>query len=176
MSRRLSTLLFSLWLAIPGLARGGDLTPEQVARIRRDQKAAVDKVNAAHGNKKSSEMSTSERRQVIQEQQEAVRKVMEQNGVSDKDYSRQVARMGPKQNAEVEAAAKNLEEKDKAAAAAKTEAGGAQEPGEIQVQKGFGDEKPLTVEEQEGAPPTVETGLPEGEEGAPAEGSAPDSK
>jgi hypothetical protein len=168
MSRRLSVLLLSTWLAVPGLALAGDLTPEQIARMRSDEKAALDRVNAAHGNKKSSEMSSAERRQVIQEQQKAVQEVRDQHGVSEKDYARQTARMGPKQNAAVEAAAKELEAK-KAAEAAKSQPGGAQEPGEIQVQQGFDDENPVTMEEQEGAAPTVEVGIPPGEE-VPSEG------
>ncbi len=158
MSRRLSVLLLSTWLAAPGLALAGDLTPEQIARIRSDEKTALERVNAAHGNRKPSEMDSAERRQVIQEQQQAIQEVRDQHGVSEKDYARQTARMGPKQNAAVEAAAKELEEK-KAAEAAKS-----QEPGEIQVQQGFDDENPVTLEEQEGAQPSVEVGIPQEEE------------
>ncbi|KFA94662.1 hypothetical protein [Archangium violaceum] len=160
MSRRLSVLLLSTWLMTPNLALAGDLTPEQMARIRRAEKAAVDKVNAAHGNKKSSEMSNSERREMIREQQEAVQKVMDEHGVSPKDYARQSARMGPKQNEQVAAAEKALEEK--AAASASSPQG--KEPGEIQLQEGFNEDNPVMMEEQEGAPPVVEHGLPAGEE------------
>jgi hypothetical protein len=163
MSRRLSILLFSSWLAVPGLAFGEGLTPEQIARIRRDEKAAEAKVQAAHGNKKSSELSAAERRQMIQEQQQAIQEVMDKHGVSRKDYARQTARMGPKQNAEVEAAERTLEAKDRAAQ------GQAQGAEEIQIQHGFSDENPVMLEEQEGALPTVEEGLPAGEE-VPAEG------
>ncbi|HYO72433.1 MAG TPA: hypothetical protein VEU33_40820 [Archangium sp.] len=163
MSRRLPVLLLSTWLMTPTLASAEDLTPEQLARIRRAEKAAVDKVNAAHGNKKSSELSTEERRQIIREQQEAVRKVMDENGVSPKDYARQSARMGPKQNEQVAAAEKALEEKEKAAAAKPAQD---KEPGEIQVQEGFSEENPVMLDEQEGAPPVVEHGLPAGEEAA----------
>lgn len=169
MSRRLSILLFSSWLTVPGLVLAEDLTPEQLARIRRDEKAAEARVNAAHGNKKPSEMTNAERRQMIREQQDAIQEVMDKNGVSRKDYARQTARMGPKQNAEVEAAEKELEAKEKAAAAK------AQEPGEIQIQQGFSDENPVTLEEQEGSLPTVEHGLPSGEE-VPSEGEQGPSK
>ncbi|WNG46369.1 hypothetical protein F0U60_21305 [Archangium minus] len=161
MSRRLSILLLTSWLTVPGLALAEELTSEQLARIRRDEKAAEAKVNAAHGNKKPSELSNAERRQIIREQQEAIQEVMEKNGVSRKDYARQMARMGPKQNAEVEAAEKALEEK---AAASKS-----QESGEIQVQQGFSEENPVTLEEQAGSLPAVEHGLPTEEE-VPAEG------
>ena len=162
MSRRLSVLLLSTWLITPNLALAGELTPEQLARIRRAEKAAVDKVNAAHGNKKSSELSAAERREMIREQQEAVQKVMDEHGVTAKDYARQSARMGPKQNEQVAAAEKALEEKEKAAGAAKDK-----EPGEIQVQEGFSEENPVMLEEEKGAPPVVEHGLPAGEEQAP---------
>ncbi len=168
MSRRLSVLLLSTWLITPNLALAEELTPERLASIRRAEKAAVDKVNAAHGNKKSSEMSASERRQMIQEQQEAVRKVMEEHGVSAKDYARQSARMGPKQNEQVAAAEKALEAKEKAAGAAK-KSEQAREPGEIQVQEGFSEDNPVMLEEEEGAPPVVEHGLPAGEEAPPVE-------
>ncbi|HEX8438137.1 hypothetical protein [Archangium sp.] len=163
MSRRLSVLLLSTWLAAPGLALAGDLTPEQIARMRSDEKAALDRVNAAHGNKKSSEMSNAERRRLIQEQQQAVQGVRDQHGVSEKDYARQTTRMGRKQTEAVEAAAKELEAK-KAAEATKSQPGGGQEPGEIQVQQGFDDENPVTLEEQEGAAPSVEVGIPQDEE------------
>jgi len=166
MSRRLSVLLLSTWLITPNLALAGKLTPEQLARIRRAEKAAVDKVNAAHGNKKSSELSAAERREMIREQQEAVQKVMDEHGVTAKDYARQSARMGPKQNAQVAAAEKALEEKEKAAGAANPPQD--KEPGEIQVQEGFSEENPVMLEQEEGAPPVVEHGLPAGEE-APSE-------
>ncbi|PTL76083.1 hypothetical protein [Vitiosangium sp. GDMCC 1.1324] len=164
MSRRLSALLLSSCLTLPGLVLAGDLTPEQIARIRREEKAAAEKVNAAHGNKKSSELSAAERRQMIREQQEAIQEVMDKNGVSRKDYARQTARMGPEQNAQVEAADKALEAKEKAAQAAKSQEQGA---GEIQVQNGFNDENPVTVEGQENGLPVVEHGIPAGEEGLP---------
>lgn len=157
MPRRLSVLLLSTWLIMPNLAIAEELTPEQIARIRRDEKAAMDKVNTAHGNRKSSELSAAERRQMVREQQEAVGKVMDEHGVSAKDYARQSARMGPKQNEKVAAAEKALEAKEKAARG--------KEPGEIQVQQGFSEDNPVTLEEQEGAPPVVEHGLPMGEEG-----------
>ena len=167
MTRRLSILLFSSWLAVPGLALGEGLTPEQIANIQRDEKAAEAKVQAAHGNKKSSELSAAERRQMIHEQQDAIQGVMDKHGVSRKDYARQTARMGPKGNAAVSEAEKSLEAKDKAAKAQE------QGSGEIQIQNGFSEENPVTLEEQDGAPPVVEEGLPVGEEGT-AE-AAPDA-
>ncbi|ATB34590.1 hypothetical protein [Melittangium boletus] len=120
MSRRLYVLLCSTWLAVPVTASAQNLSPEQLARIRLDEKEALKKIDDAHGGKKPSEMSSAERRQVIEEQRAAVQEVKEKHGVSEKDYARQTARMGPKQNAEVAAAEKELEAKQKAAAAAET--------------------------------------------------------
>ena len=170
MSRRPCLLLLSTWLAWPGLALAEELTPEQVASIRRDEKAAMERVNEAHGNKKSSELSTDERRQIIQEQQAAIDGVMEKHGVSRKDYARQTARMGPKQNEAVDAAEKALVAKEKAAEAAKTQP---KEPEEPQVQQGFSDANPVMLEEEAGAAPIVEEGLPAGEDTSAGEGVPP---
>jgi hypothetical protein len=162
MSRGLSMLLLSTCLTLPSLAPAGELTPDQVARIQRDEKEALDRVNAAHGNRKPSEMDNAERRQVIQEQKQAVQEALEKNGVTAKDYARHTARMGPKGNVEVEEATKRLEEQRKQAEASKTQQG--QQSREIQVQAGFSEDNPVTLEEQEGAGPTVEVGIPQEDE------------
>jgi len=117
MSRRLYVLLCLTWLAVPVTASAQNLSPEQLARIRLDEKEALKKIDDAHGGKKPSEMSSTERRQIIEEQRQAVQAVKDKHGVSEKEYARQTARMGPKQNAEVAAAQKELEAKQKAAAA-----------------------------------------------------------
>ena len=153
MSRRPRVLLLSLCLFLPGLALAEDLSPEQLARIRLDERAALERVSAAYGNKKPSELSSDERRRMIREQQEAVREVMETHGVSAKDYARQTARMGPQGNAAVAAEEKTLEARRKAAREAKP-------PEEIQIQQGFDENNPVMLEQQEGAPPIVEQGLP----------------
>lgn len=164
MSRRLSVLLLSTWLSVPALALAEDLPPEKLASIRRDEKQALEKVNAAHGGKKSSEMSTAERRQMIQEQQQAIQGVLDKHGVSSKDYARQTARMGPKQNAEVDAAEKALEARKQGSTASSTE--------EIPIERGWGSDQQVeqeAVEGADGAMPIVEPGLP-AEEQVPVEG------
>ena len=65
-------LLAGLLLAPPALAE--DLSPETVARIQMEEKAAQDKVNDAHGNKLPSQLSPSERQQIAEEQREATRR------------------------------------------------------------------------------------------------------
>jgi hypothetical protein len=169
MSRRLSVLLLSTWLSVPAVAFAEDLPPEKLARIRRDEKAALEKVNAAHGGKKSSEMSTAERRQIIQEEQEALQGVLDKHGVSQKDYARQVARMGPKQNAQVDAAEKALE-----ASKRSSESGGALSPEEIPIERGWGKEQQVAQEGTEGTLPIVEEhGLPTEEQMSAEEGQVP---
>ncbi len=178
MSRRTSVLLLVSWLAAPGaaLAQSGELTPEQIAAIRRDEKAAQDKVNDAYGNRKPSEMSTEERRQVIQDQQKAGMDVMAKHGVSDKEYSRQVARMGRDERAAVDQAEKKLEAEERAAKAAEQKkAEQAQKPSEdVPIQQGISDENPVELESSQDAASVVEQGLPPGEAGleeTPAEGA-----
>jgi hypothetical protein len=170
MSRRTSVLLVASWLAVPGLALAQEeLTPEKIAAIRRDEKAAQAKVDAAYGNRKPSEMSTEERRQVIQEQQAAGLGVMEKHGVSDKEYSRHVARMSREEREAVEQAEKKLEADEKAAREQKKKQqeaeAEAKAPEDIPIQQGISDENPVELEASEGAGTVVEEGLPPGESG-----------
>jgi len=170
MSRRTSVLLLVSWLAAPGIALAQDegLTPEKIAAIRRDEKAAQDKVNQAYGNRKPSELSSEERRQVIQDQQKAGRDVMSKHGVSDKEYSRQVARMGREEREAVNQAEKKLEAEERAAKAAAEQKKAEQEqrPSEdIPIQQGISDENPVELETSKDAAAVVEQGLPPGEAG-----------
>ena len=161
MARRSLVLLLSLGVTLPVSSLAADLPDEQIASIRRDQKKAQDEVNTAHGNKKSSEMNTAERKQLIADQQEATRKVLDKHGVSAKDYDRQTARMGPAGNARVAEAEKALEAREKAAQ---------QKPagsGEIHVQQGIDENHPAVLEEQEGASPMVEHGMPQEDQAGP---------
>ena len=117
---RSNAVLLSLWLAVPALAE--DLPPEELARIKHEQKEAVDKVQASHGRKKSSEMDNAERQQMTQEQQAALQGVLDKHGVSRKDYARQTAQQGPAGNAAVSAAEKAQEAEREAAAKKASEA------------------------------------------------------
>ena len=178
MSRRTSVLLLVSWLTAPGLAlaQEEELTPEKIAAIRRDEQAAQARVNAAYGNRKPSELSNEERRQVIQDQQKAGLEVMEKHGVSDKAYSRQVARMGREEREAVKQAEKKLEAEELAAReAARKKAEQAQNPPEeVPIQKGISDENPVELESSQDAASVVEQGLPPGETGmneTPVEGA-----
>jgi hypothetical protein len=114
-----------LALAVALLAQAAlaaELTPQQLALIKREEQKALDQVNAAHGDKKPSELSSEERRQIIEEQQKASREVLERYGVSPKDYAKASANMAGGQRAQVEAEERALaakEEQERRAAAAK---------------------------------------------------------
>lgn len=160
MSRRPSALLLASWLLVPGLSLAQEeLDAEKVARIRRDEQAALKEVNEKHGNKKSSELSNEERRQVIEEQSEASAKVMDKHGVTAKEYQRHTARLGPEGNAEVAAATKRLEAEEQAKkdAEAKRQA----EPKEISIQQGISEKNPVQLEGDTGteSAPLVEQGV-----------------
>lgn len=160
MSRRPAALLLASWLLVPGLSLAQEeLDAEKIARIRRDEQKALDAVNAKHGNKQPSELSSAERRQIIEEQQAASAKVMDKHGVSAKEYGRHTARMGPDDNEAVAAATKRLEAEEQAKKAA--EAKRAAEPKEISIQQGISEKNPVQLEGETGteSAPLVEQGV-----------------
>ncbi|QDE98498.1 hypothetical protein [Myxococcus xanthus] len=162
MSPRSALLLVASWLVIPGQALAADsaeLTPEKVAEIRRDEAQALSKVDEEYGNRKSSEMSTAERREAIDKQKAASASVLEKHGVSGKDFARYEARMSPADNARAKAEEQRLAEAAKAAKAAKQPAP-AGAPEEVHVQQGFSDEDPVELEATEGAEPSIDVGVP----------------
>jgi len=158
MSPRPALFLVASWLVLPGLALAADsaeLTPEKVAAIRRDEAEALSKVDEEYGNRKPSEMSTAERREVIEKQRSASGSVLEQHGVSAKDFARYEARMTPEDNARAKAEEKRLAE---AAKAAKQAPPAIQD--EVHVQQGFSNEDPVELEAEEGAEPAIDVGVP----------------
>lgn len=163
MSRRPSALLLASWLLVPGLSLAEELDPEKVARIRREEKAALAEVDKQHGNKKPSEMSNAERREVIEEQEAAVARVLEKHGVTAKDYLRYTTRMGREDNAAVAEAMERQEAEEKARkeAEARKKAGS----GEVVIQQGFNDRNPVVLEgEPEEDSALVEQSLPSEED------------
>ncbi|QSQ14676.1 hypothetical protein [Myxococcus landrumensis] len=174
MSRPISMLVAAL-LVLPGVAGaddGGELTPEKVAHIRRDEADALQKVDDEFGNRKSSEMSNEERGQAIRKTSAATASVLEKHGVTAKEYERYTARMGQEGNERAKAEGQRLDAQAKtakahhAAAAAK-----AAEEKEVPIQQGFDDENPVEVESLDGDTPVVEIGIPvEDSEGMGEEG------
>ncbi|MBK7859538.1 MAG: hypothetical protein IPJ65_13160 [Archangiaceae bacterium] len=140
-----------------------DLTPEKAAKVQKDRDAAMAEVAKKYGNKKSSELSSDERREMIRDQREAESAVLEKNNVDGKELARYEAKMSLDDRAATRAERDRLDKKEqneKKAAEQKQQQ--AQQPQEVQVQRGFSDDHPVTLEEKPAAAgqPTVERGLP----------------
>ena len=125
------------------------LTPEQLARVRHDEAAALARVEAAHGHRKPSEMEPEERRQVIEEQSAAIDEALRRNGVDAKSYARQSARLDREQYAEVEAQLRRLQAEE---ARARKPGTTAPRAGEIEVEYGT----PVSLEPAQQASGDVE--------------------
>ncbi|MCP3098624.1 hypothetical protein LZ198_07010 [Myxococcus sp. K15C18031901] len=169
MSRRPVSLLMAACLVLPGFAsaaEGGELTPEKVAQIRRDEAAAMKKVSAEFGDRKSSEMSNEERGQQAAKQAGATASVLEKHGVSAKEYERFAAKMGREGNERAAAENQRLETQEKSA---KQAAAKPAEEKEVTIQAGFSNANPVELESLEGDAPVVEIGIPvedeDGEDG-----------
>lgn len=143
------------------LTLGADeLTPDKAAQVQHDRDKAMADVSKKYGNKKSSELSSDERREMIRDQREADKQVLEKNGVEAKDMARYEARMNLSDREATKAAKERIEQKeaaDKKAAEAKAKA----QPQEVQVQRGFNDNNPVTLEDNPNGQPIVEKGLPQ---------------
>lgn len=160
---RNALILAALSLAAPAFA-DDELNPEKVAKIERDTEKALEKVDKKWGNKKPSELTSDERKQVIQERAAAEREVFEKNNVDAKAYTKYTSRQTKSERAATKEASARLEEQEKTDAAqaqkdkeTKQQGG----PKEIVIQRGGAGKDPIIMEEVEGAPPIVEKGLPQ---------------
>lgn len=148
-------------LALLCFALGADdLSPEKVAKVERDRDAALAEVAKKYGNKKSSELSSEERREMIRDQRAAENAVLEKNNVDAKEYARYEAKMSLADRAATTSARAALDKKEAdAKKAAETKQQGS---GEIPIQRGFSNDNPVTLEEKanSGGAPVVEKGLP----------------
>lgn len=131
---------------------------ERAATIEREQAKQTAAVGAKYGNKKSTELTSEERSQMIRDQQTAEKQVLEKYGVTAKEWGRAQMNRTREQAAQVKEATQTLEAKEKAAEKANAEK--ASGPKEIVIQKGISEENPVVLEETEGATPVVEKGLP----------------
>lgn len=132
---------------------------ERAAAIEREQAKQTAAVGAKYGNKKSTELNSQERSQMIRDQQAAEKQVLDTYGVTAKEWARAQMNRTREQAALVKQANQALDAKEKAAAE-KASAEKASGPKEIVIQKGISEESPVVLEETEGATPVVEKGLP----------------
>jgi hypothetical protein len=146
-------------------AAWAELSPEQVAKVRHEQKKAESEIEKKHGNKKPQDMSRSEFQAMQSEKLAAREKVLEKEGVDAKEFDRSAMKQNRADRATTEAKIKDLEKKDADAAAAKAKADAekAKEPAEIPIQRGFNENHPVELENKgpAGGEPQVEKGIPE---------------
>jgi hypothetical protein len=155
----------SLAFAVLALALSADdaLSLEKQAQLERDQEKAQAEVAKRYGNKKSSELTPEERKQMIKDQAAAEREVLEKNGIDPKQAAREAMKRDRADYARQKELVKELGEKEKAAKEAAEQAlKKAKEAGEVLVQRGISEENPVTLEEKEGedGKVAVEKGLP----------------
>ena len=135
-------------------------TPEKSAVIEREQQKAEAAVSAKYGNKKPTELSREERKQLDQDQANASKAVLEKNGIDPKQWARESLKRDRAEYSKTKELVKDLDEKEKAADARKKAEANA--PKEVQVQRGVSDDNPVTLDEkpnEDGVVP-VEKGLP----------------
>lgn len=149
----LRLLPLSLLLAA-SLAAAADLSPAQKAKIHREQQKELEALDKKYGNRKPSELSNAERRALAQEQSEAEKKVLERNGVSQKEWALSSLRMGRGEKAEMDAAGKALAAQEESQK--KKSAQGAPGASEVKIQRGFGNDKPAVLEDKGGGEPEIE--------------------
>jgi hypothetical protein len=117
--------LFALTLLASLSVRADPPTPEEIAKVQREQKAADAEVEKKYGNKKPSELSQDDRRQMIKDKSEAERNVLDKNNIDAKEFARTQARQSLQDRAATKAAAEKLDKQDadSKAAASKPAAG-----------------------------------------------------
>lgn len=159
---RSALLLAALSFALPAFA-DDDLNPEKAAKIERETDKALKAVDKKYGNKKSSELTSDERKEVIKERAAAEREVLEKNNVDVKAYTNYTSRQSRDERAATKQAGEALDAKEKAAEAdkAKEKEKEAAGPKEIPIQRGGAGKDPIVMEETAGAAPIVEKGLPQ---------------
>src|SRR5687767_13649356 len=155
---RTAFFLAALSLALPALA-DDELNPEKAAKIQRDTDKALKAVDKKYGDKKSSELSSDERKAIIHERAAAEREVLDKHSVDAKTFTKYTSKQTKDERAATKQAGEALEAKEKAAEAEKAEKAGG--PKEITIQRGGGENNPIVMEEKDGAPPIIEKGLPQ---------------
>jgi hypothetical protein len=125
----------------------GDVTPQQAAAMQAEQAKQTEQVNKQFGNRKSSELSPDERREMIRAQAEGEKKALEKTGLSAKEWarhaqslSRENAKAVQQERQRLDAKAE-LDQKNQDSAAAKAAA-----------------PKETTIVEGEGPPPEAKEG------------------
>lgn len=108
---RLAAFGFVFVVAFSAAAQEG-LSPQKVGKIEYERDKELEKVQKEYGNRKPSELSKDERAEMAEKQKAATQRVLESNGVDDKDYARYTSRMGADDRATAKDATKAAERAD----------------------------------------------------------------
>ncbi len=143
---RLCVLSASLCALLFTPARALALDPTEAGVINAELAEKEKAIKEEYGNRTIKQMSRDERKEMDQKLRDARQEVLEKHGTTDKEYSKGMVKLGrdglkEAQRSEKEHATK-LEEAKKGAQGGKDDG-----KGEITVQRGFGDEAPVVVEE-----------------------------
>lgn len=147
----------------------GALTPEKAAEIQRDQDKAMAKIDAKFGNKKPSELTPDEKREIVKARADAEKESLDKAGVSAKEWARYTGTMDRAETKEMKDAQKAIEKREEDLAAQKKAEGNG--PQEIPIQRGFSDDDPVVMMEKEGAAPRVDGNIPLSEQDDAQQGS-----
>jgi hypothetical protein len=133
---------------------------EKSAQIELEQEKARDEVAKKYGNKKFSELSPEERKQMSKDQDAAAREVLEKAGVDPKQWARDSMKRDRAAYAQQKELLKDIKEKQKAGLEQAKKA--KEQVKEVTVQRGISDENPVTIDEKEAEDGkiAVEQGLP----------------
>ncbi|MFT3840007.1 MAG: hypothetical protein QM723_23670 [Myxococcaceae bacterium] len=146
------TLFVAVVLSAFTAFAGDELSPEKLGQIEHEQNKAAAEVEKKYGNKKPSELSSDERKQMIKDRAAAEQAVLDKHGVDKKDYVHAQTRMNRDDREQASRTTKNLEKKElEDAAKAKggqkevqvehglpPEEGGVNEAAEMDKQMGYG--------------------------------------
>jgi hypothetical protein len=148
-------------------AWAADISLEEIAKAEREEKAALAKVEAAHGNKPPKEMSAGERAQIIREQQEASRGVFAQKSLDAKAFATRVMRLTPAERAQVEAEKARMDKEENERLEREAAAANAVPP-DLEITRGVDEKHPVDVYRAEGEPEVEHLSDGSGAEEGPA--------
>lgn len=139
------------------------LTPKETAQLEHEQELAQAAVIERHGKRSLAQMSQDERREFTKEMAAAAAAVLAAHQVEAREWMAAHAKQG-REEREALAQARDQVKQEAARAAAEAEERAKVKPKaaeEVLVQRGFGEQRPVVMEEAEGAPPIVEKGIPQ---------------
>jgi hypothetical protein len=143
-------LVGALAVAAAARAQSADISVQDIANAERDEKAAVAKVEAEHGDKPPQELSSGERSQIVREQQAASRAVLEQRSLDAKALATRVMRLTPDERAQVEAEKARMDQEEKARLEREAAANAA--PQEVEITRGVDEKHPVDLYRAPGEP------------------------